>query len=52
MKGGQYLPPKVLGWGLEFHEDFLEDHTYPTEKMWKDRPKNRMGTHFDWPPEE
>ena len=52
MKDGHYLPPKALGWGLEFHEDFLEDHTYPTGKMWKDRPKSRMGTHFEWPPEE
>ena len=52
MRGGHYLTPRALGWGLEFHEEFLADHTYPSGKMWKDRPKHRSGTHFEWPPEE
>jgi L-fuconate dehydratase len=52
MKGGHYLTPWALGWGLEFHEEFLAEHTYPSGKMWKDRPKHRSGTHFEWPPEK
>lgn len=52
MKNGHYLPPKAPGWGLEFHEDFLEDHTFPTGKMWKNRPPHRSGTRFEWPPEK
>lgn len=49
MKDGHYLTPRALGWGLEFQEEFLADHTYPTGKMWRGRPKNRSGVHFEWP---
>lgn len=49
MKDGHYVTPHALGWGLEFHEDFLADHTYPTGKVWQDRPKDRSGVHFEWP---
>ena len=52
MKDGHYLTPRASGWGLEFHEEFLVDHTYPSGRMWKDRPKNKSGAHFEWPPEE
>jgi len=52
MKDGHYLTPRALGWGLEFDEEFLVDHTFPSGKMWKDRPKHRSGTHFEWPPEK
>jgi L-fuconate dehydratase len=49
MKDGHYLTPRALGWGLEFQDEFLTDHVYPTGKMWRDRPKNRSGVHFEWP---
>lgn len=49
MKDGHYLTPRALGWGLEFQDEFLTDHAYPTGKMWRNRPKNRSGVHFEWP---
>jgi len=48
MKEGRYVTPRALGWGLEFHEEFLADHTYPSGKVWRDRAKNRSGVHFEW----
>ncbi len=46
-KDGHYLTPAAPGWGLEFHADFLADHTYPDGKVWRDRPENRCGVHFE-----
>jgi len=48
MKGGHYVTPRAPGWGLEFHEQFLLDHTYPTGEAWRGRPKSRSGIHFEW----
>lgn len=44
---GHYATPTQPGWGLEFNQQFLIDHTYPTGKMWKDRPKNKCGIHYE-----
>lgn len=49
MKNGHYLTPRAPGWGLDFHEEFLADHTFPTGKRWCNRPKDRSGVHFEWP---
>ena len=51
MKGGHYVTPRASGWGLEFHEEFLADHAYPDGRVWRGRPKNRSGIHFEWEPE-
>ena len=47
MKNGHYLAPTAPGWGLEFHAEFLADHSYPDGKVWRDRPENRCGIHFE-----
>lgn len=47
MKDGHYVTPKAPGWGLEFHESFLADHTFPTGKVWKDRPPEKCGATFE-----
>jgi L-fuconate dehydratase len=51
MKDGHYLAPRAPGWGLDFHEEFLGDHTFPDGRVWRDRPKGRSGAHFEWDPE-
>ena len=51
MTGGFYVTPRAPGWGLEFHEEFLTDHTYQNGGVWSHRPKNRSGVHFEWDPE-
>jgi len=47
MKDGHYATPTAPGWGLEFHEEFLTDHTFPTGKVWKDRPAEKCGAKFE-----
>ena len=47
MKNGHYVTPSALGWGLEFHQEFLDDHTFPTGKVWKDRPADKCGAKFE-----
>ncbi len=47
MKNGHYVTPTAPGWGLEFHQEFLEDHTYPDGKVWKDRPAEKCGVLFE-----
>lgn len=47
MRDGHYLAPDAPGWGLEFHPEFLADHTFPTGKIWRDRPADRCGVHFE-----
>lgn len=37
VKDGHYVTPNSFGWGLEMHEEFFNDHIYPTGKVWKDR---------------
>ena len=37
VKNGHYVTPSRFGWGLEMNEEFFDDHTYPTGKVWKDR---------------
>lgn len=46
-KNGHYVTPTALGWGLEFDEQFLEDHTFPTGKVWKDRPQEKCGIYYE-----
>lgn len=47
MINGHYATPTASGWGLEFHEEFLNDHTFPTGKVWKDRPAEKCGAKFE-----
>jgi len=47
MKNGHYLAAHAPGWGLEFHEKFLEEHTFPSGKKWQDRPPLKRGVHFE-----
>jgi len=47
MKNGRYLAAHAPGWGLEFHEKFLEEHTFPSGKKWQDRPPLKRGVHFE-----
>ena len=51
MKDGHYVTPTALGWGLEFHEEFLTAHSYPTGEKWQYRPQNRSGVFFEWAPD-
>jgi len=46
-KDGHYVTPTVPGWGLEFDEKFLADHTYPSGSVWKDRPKKKCGVFYE-----
>jgi L-fuconate dehydratase len=46
-KSGHYVTPVAPGWGLEFKADFLADHTFPSGKIWRKRPENRCGVHFE-----
>jgi len=32
---------------LEFNADFLADHAFPSGKIWRERPENRCGVHFE-----
>lgn len=47
IRDGHYVPSREPGWGIEFHEEFLTDHTFPSGKVWKDRPHERCGTSFE-----
>ncbi len=49
MKNGHYTAPTAPGWGLEFHRKFLDDHTFPSGNVWKDRPPHRCGAAFESP---
>lgn len=49
-KDGHYVTPRAPGWGLEFHSEFLNDHTYPSGKVWADRPAEKCGAKFESPP--
>ena len=46
-RDGHYLTPTAPGWGLEFHPEFLADHTFPDGKVWSDRPQERCGIYFE-----
>ena len=46
-RDGQYETPKAPGWGLEFHEDFLAKHTYPTGDIWQHRPQEKRGVFYE-----
>lgn len=37
VKDGHYVSPSAFGWGLEMHEEFFNDHIYPTGSIWKNR---------------
>lgn len=37
ISNGAYVVPSIPGWGLEMHPKFVEDYTYPTGSIWKDR---------------
>ena len=47
MKNGHYTTPTALGWGLDFDEKFLADHTFPGGAVWKDRPQKKCGIHYE-----
>ena len=46
MQNGHYTTPTAPGWGLEFHQEFLADHTFPSGKIWKGRPPEKCGLAF------
>jgi L-fuconate dehydratase len=46
-RDGHYLTPRANGWGIEFDEMFIDEHTYPTGKIWKNRPPQRCGVRFE-----
>lgn len=48
-KNGHYVTPRAYGWGLEFKEKFLAEHTYPTGPVWKNRPKKKCGIFYECP---
>ena len=37
MADGAYCTPTKPGWGLEMHEDFIVEHTYPSGSVWQGR---------------
>jgi L-fuconate dehydratase len=47
IRDGHYLTPHEPGWGLDFEEEFLINHTFPSGKVWKDRPPEKCGTRFE-----
>ena len=44
---GHYATPTAPGWGLEFHQEFIEQHRFPDGAMWRDRPASRKGATFE-----
>lgn len=46
-KDGHYVTPRAAGWGLEFEPGFLERHTYPDGAVWRDRPREKRGVHYE-----
>ena len=47
IRGGHYVTTREPGWGIEFDEEFVADHTFPVGKVWKDRSPERCGTRFE-----
>jgi len=47
IRDGHYVTPREPGWGIEFKDEFLNAHTFPSGKVWKDRPAKRCGTLFE-----
>ena len=37
---GHYVAPSCDGWGLEMHDSFIEDHLYPSGKVWNGREES------------
>ena len=48
-KDGRYVTPSALGWGLEFNDQFLIDHTFPEGSVWRDRPRHKCGVLYECP---
>lgn len=46
-KDGHYTTPRAHGWGLDFNEKFLADHTFPDGAVWKDRPQKKCGIFYE-----
>lgn len=46
-KDGHYITPTAHGWGLDFDEKFVADHTFPDGPVWKDRPQNKKGIFYE-----
>ena len=40
VKDGNYVLPKVPGWGIEMKDNFIQDHLYPHGNIWKNRKNN------------
>ncbi|MCM2370866.1 enolase C-terminal domain-like protein [Aporhodopirellula aestuarii] len=47
VREGRYVTPTAPGWGLEFHEEFIDDHTFPSGNVWKGQAKDRCGVRFE-----
>ena len=37
VKGGVYIPPQEAGYSIEMQPQSIQDYTYPTGKVWKER---------------
>lgn len=46
-RGGCYVAPSALGWGLEFREEFIAAHRFPSGSVWRDRAPHRKGALFE-----
>ncbi|MGC6441331.1 MAG: enolase C-terminal domain-like protein [Rubripirellula sp.] len=44
---GHYDAPNATGWGLEFKDDFLAQHSFPDGDVWRDRPIEKKGATFE-----
>ena len=40
VKQGHYVAPSCNGWGLEMQDSFIEDHLYPSGKVWNGREES------------
>ena len=46
-RDGHYVPSIEPGWGIDFDEDFIADYSFPSGKVWKNRPPERCGVWFE-----
>ena len=44
---GHYTAPSSSGWGLEFHQEFLDKYTFPGGEVWKNRAPEKCGARFE-----
>lgn len=47
VKDGYYQAPTSAGWGIEFKEEFIHSHKFPTGAIWASRPDDRKGILYE-----